>query len=93
MLGAVAALLVLLASCSLAPDHCLRMSDCGDGTTCVEGLCTGGDVPPAEALSTNGDASSLPEAAVKPATDAAAIDAGHSADAGDGAVTDAPTGG
>lgn len=33
--------LVALASCTLAPDHCLRMSDCGDGTVCVEGLCRG----------------------------------------------------
>jgi hypothetical protein len=87
-------LLGVLASCTLAPDHCLHMSDCGDGTTCVEGLCVGGSAPPAETLSTTADASSLPttDASTPPITtpiDAALIDASDAGDASDGALTDA----
>ena len=86
--------LAALASCTLAPDHCLRVSDCGDGTSCVEGLCVGG-TPPAETLSTVADASSLPGAdatrsSVVAPIDAATFDARDASDAStDGALTDA----
>ncbi len=74
------------------------MSDCDDGTTCVEGTCTGGEPAPTQALSSQSDASSLPTtdaSTVTPTTpvDAAMIDAGQSIDASDGAVTDAATDG
>ncbi len=73
------------------------MSDCADGTTCVEGLCVGRQ-PPAETLSSTADASSLPPvdasstSAVTP-RDAAMSDASNASDASDasidGALTDA----
>lgn len=96
--------MVALASCTLAPDHCLRMSDCGDGTTCVEGLCradavtAGNEAGTSSAATTtstttSNDASTtvLDAAPVTDATtfDASAPDAGDAGDAGDGAVTDA----
>ena len=86
--------LAVLASCTLAPDHCLHMSDCGDGTTCVEGLCVG-STPPAQTLSTVADASSLPAAdastPVVAPIDAATVDASDASVAAstDGALTDA----
>ena len=95
-LAFVSLVIAAIAGCTLAPDHCLRMSDCGGGTTCVEGLCTGADTPPVT-LSTQSDASALPvtdAAPSKPVTpvtpvDAAPRDASQS-DAEGGAVTDAP---
>ena len=71
------------------------MSDCGDGTTCVEGLCVG-STPPAQTLSAVADASSLPAAdasstSVSTPIDAALLDASDASDAAstDGALTDA----
>jgi len=90
-------LVLAFAACTLAPDHCLRMSDCSDGTTCVEGLCTGADAPPVT-LSTQSDASALPVTDAtpsKPVTPVIPLDASHgdAGDAGDadGAMTDAPS--
>lgn len=100
---AVLALVVLtiaaVASCTLAAGECHAMSDCDEGTTCVEGRCSGGEAPaPIEALSSAGDASALPKSDAGTATDAAPIDAamrdaGQPTDAGDAAVTDAPSDG
>lgn len=54
----------LLASCTLAPEHCIRMSDCDDGTTCVEGRCEG-------ASATSADITTADAAADGAMTDAA----------------------
>lgn len=56
-LGAAGALAVLLHSaCSLEEGACLRMSDCADGLSCVEGTCMGASS--ASAMDMAGDASS-----------------------------------
>lgn len=45
LLGVATATFLALVSCSLAPGRCLHMSDCDQGTVCVEGSCTGGGAP------------------------------------------------
>ncbi len=88
-----------VASCTLAAGECHTMSDCDDGTTCVEGRCRGGEMPaPLQALASSADASALPakDASTVPdaaRVDAAMIDAGHANDAGDADVADAPADG
>lgn len=88
-----------VASCTLAAGECHAMSDCDDGTTCVEGRCSGGETTvPIAALSSSADASALPAKDASTVTDAAQIDAAstdasHPSDAGDADVTDAPTDG
>ncbi len=87
-----------VASCTLAAGECHTMSDCDDGTTCVEGRCRGGEMPaPLQALASSADASALPakDASTTDASksDAAMIDASRTGDAGDAEVTDAPTDG
>ena len=94
--AAVLALIAALASCTLAPDHCLRMSDCADGTTCVDGRCSGSP-PASETLSSAADASSLPpvdtsSTSVATPRDAALMDASDASDPSD-ASTDASTDG
>jgi len=99
VLALVVLTIAAVASCTLAAGECHTMSDCDEGTTCVEGRCSGGDPPaPIGALSSTGDASALPKSGAGSVTDAAPIDAamrdaGQPTDAGDAAVTDAPTDG
>lgn len=58
-LGAAGALALFFHSaCSLKEGACLRMSDCDDGLSCVEGTCMGASS--SSATSVAGDASSSP---------------------------------
>lgn len=59
-LGAAGALALFFHSaCSLKEGACLRMSDCDDGLSCVEGTCMGASSS-SNANSVAGDASSSP---------------------------------
>ena len=54
----VVATAIGIVACTLAPDHCITMSDCADGLTCNEGLCQM-DPPDDTTLSADADTSSI----------------------------------
>ncbi len=91
LVAAAVALLTVAVGCSLAPGHCLYMSDCSSGTVCVEGLCEANvSVDPSSA---DGQAQPAAEASVADtsvASDSSA--AADSSDSGlDGSDADAAT--
>lgn len=68
--------------CSLAPGHCLYMSDCTNGTVCVEGLCeTSSSTDPSSS-----DGQVLPASEASVAETSVATDSSASVDASDAGV-------
>ncbi|MDB4947108.1 MAG: hypothetical protein JWP97_6642 [Labilithrix sp.] len=97
---ASAGTLLALAACTLAPDHCIAMSDCDDGTTCKEGLCVSNNDD--DITQTVSDAGAGPATPPDSGTTTSSLAAEASADAGDvdaadgasvDAMTDAPSDG
>lgn len=63
LVAAAVALFTAAVGCSLAPGHCLYMSDCTNGTVCVEGLCEASSST-TDPSSTDGQALPASEASV-----------------------------
>lgn len=79
LVAAAVALFTAAVGCSLAPGHCLYMSDCTSGTVCVEGLCEANvSVDPS-----SGDGQAQPSAEASVADTSVVSDSSPAADASD----------
>lgn len=87
LVAVAVALFTAAVGCSLAPGHCLYMSDCTNGTVCVEGLCEASSST--DPSSTDGQVLPSSEASVAetsaPSDSSAPVDASEASVDGSGA--------